>query len=130
MSSAEATRAITLIAAADLSTKAFYFGKITNAHAQGGCDVHSVAQKMPHGIIAEGVASGRTVGLIMPGCIAQAIVGSGGVTAAAKVAANSDGTLVAHGASNGDECCGIALETGVAGDIVSFYFAPLGQTNA
>lgn len=130
MSASEATRSITLTATADLSAKQFYFGKITSSAPQGGVDVHSVAQAMPHGIIGEGVASGRQTNLILPGCVAQAVVGTGGVTVATKVAADSDGTLVAHGASNGNECCGIALETGVAGDIVSFYFAPLGQTNA
>lgn len=129
MATTEATRSVSAVAAAALT--AGYFAKfVTSTAGVPGVNVQDTAQRMPHGIIGETVASGRSTSVVLPGCICKAIVGSVAITAYAKVASHSDGTMIAHGASNGDECCGMALEAGGVGELISIYFAPLGQTNA
>lgn len=117
-------RQITLTAASDLSAKVCYFGKIT---ATKGVDVHSVANAMPHGVIAEGVASGRETSLLMPGQCVKVVAGSGGITDAAKVMAASDGTAIAWVNSAGNVACGVALGAASAGEIFEMYFSNVGQ---
>lgn len=123
----EATRSISLEAGEDLTGDLYKFAKISST---AKLIVNDDAQAMPDGIIAEEVTSGRQSSMIMPGCIAKVKVGSVAIVVGALIAAHSDGTAVALGASNGNECCGKALQGGAAGEIISIYFAPLGQVNA
>jgi hypothetical protein len=109
----------TLLAGADLSAKQYTFvvanssSQVVSATAAG--DVLGVLQNAP---VAGAAAQ------VMTGGVSKVLVGTGGVTAghAVQVAATSFGAV---NASTG-KGVGIALETGVAGQIVAVLLKDLG----
>lgn len=125
-------KAITGVAAIDLSTFLYHFGVFTTTAGEFTSGTTTLsAQGRVDGIVGEAVA---TAGLPV-----QVVVADGGkakvklgatVTAGALVATAADGRAIAQGAGNGALAWGIFLEAGDANEIVSIQFIHKGQVNA
>lgn len=104
-------------AATDLSAKQGYAAKY-----DAGLNVCSAITDLIVGIITRG---GDTTDLTTEACVlgeCDVLLG-GTVTAGQRIQPHTDGTLVVSAASSSSEC-GIALESGVAGDIVKALIIP------
>jgi hypothetical protein len=102
-------------AGADLSAKVNYLAKIDT---DGDLILSTAGVGL--GCIIEGAPENSPATVQFAG-IGKAIVGSGGVSAGARVTSDGSGQLVAAG-SAGNQVLGIALETVAQGAIASFIF--------
>lgn len=130
MSTEDQARAVSVIAAVDLSSLQYHFGIFTNAGkvTSGGSTLS--AQGRVDCIIGQAVKVGEVCPVIIPnGGIALVKLGAT-LAAGALVATAADGRAVAQGASNGDLAWGILLEGGDANDVVRCQFVHKGQINA
>jgi hypothetical protein len=113
-------QAITLPANADLSAKQFYLGKIVSDSGVGEVAVAGNGEQA-HGVIYEGGTSGQATKLAVGGVLK--VLAGGNVTAGAYVASDADGKVVA--VATGDKSLGVAINSGVSGDIVSVLWRPI-----
>jgi hypothetical protein len=110
-----------LKAAADLSTKQYYFVKVT------GADLVNVAAA---GELAVGVQqgkaySGEAVEVAIPGDVSKVKVGANAVLAGAVIASDANG--LADTAAAGQYGLGIALTAGAAGEIIPVLLLSSGK---
>lgn len=102
----------TLVAAADFSTVGQYrFGTVDST---GRIALASAGARV-EGIITNNPAENRAVSLSISG-IEQVTLG-GTVSAGDQIASGANGLAVAH--VSGDYMCGVAVSSGVSGDVIS-----------
>ena len=116
---------INLLAGADLSTKQFYLVKKNSTNGQvavAGDGERAI------GVLLNKPSAAGPVAKVQVGGVATVICGTGGLTAGAEFASSATGTAVPATAS--ENKLGVALETGVAGQIMEVLFQPSGLVPA
>lgn len=90
-----------------------------------GVNVCSAITDVPVGVVVQGGATESDV-CVFGECLA---IAGGAVTAGTHITSHTDGTaIVSAGASCQD--CGVALETGVAGNWCQVVFIPVAKTHS
>lgn len=105
-----------VVAAADLSAKLHYFATIDSSGLLAVCGDGAVVA----GPIIETAVAGKPA-TFQYGGIGKVKVGSGGVTAGARIASDASGLAVV--AAAGDFEAGTALSAGDEGDIISYVIS-------
>lgn len=91
----------------------------------GGTVTISAANAVAVGVMTSNPAAGQ-VGRVVVGNVVPIKVGVGGVVAGTPAGAGADGTAVTAATTK----LGVPLETGAAGEIVSFKFVPTAVAGA
>lgn len=127
----ESARAVTGIAAIDLSTFVYHFGVWTTTAGEFTSGTTTLsAQGRVDGIVGEGVVADERLNVIVPDGAFVKVKAGATIAALDLIATAADGRAIEVGASNGDQIWGIAMTAGAANDIITIQFGFKGQINA
>lgn len=124
MSYSESVNLLSFLASADLSAAADQYKAVKLVNVSGVAQLALAGDgEDAIGTLYEGAASGLVCAVASNHRIAKIRAG-GNITSAARIASGSDGRATVVG--SGDRSLGIALESAVAGDVISYLQAPIG----
>ena len=130
MATSDYTRFVTKIAGVALTNYMYHFCIVDTDGEVNSGGTTLTAQGRVDGIVGEAVPVGMNFPMAIPdGGVAKVKCGDV-VTAGQVLATAADGRAIPRGASNGNLGWGVAMEDGVADQIISMQFVNKGQINA